>query len=864
MSNMDVSSFGELLTALRKQHHISQNELAARLDIHRNTIGNWERGTYLPESKTVVLELAKHLRLDEHETRQLLEASLTAASSYWLMPYQRNPFFTGRDTVLQQLHSSLVHERRAVLSQSYALSGLGGIGKTQTAIEYAYRYSNNYTAVFWISAETNGSIFFSFVAIADLLNLPEKQDKEQSRIMAAVTRWLTNHSDWLVIFDNVEDLELVKNVLPPARCGSLLFTSRRQALGFTTQTLDLEQMTLEEGVRFLLHRARLLAPTASLDSLAPENLALAREIVVAMDGLPLALDQAGAYIEAIQCSLSDYLRFFQSSQLRLLDERDTHADHPLSVSRTFALAFERLEQNNPAAAELLTVCAFLAPDAIPEAFFLEGGAHLGPTFEVLAADPFQFNTVIKALLTYSLLQRNSTLQTLTVHRLVQVVLKERLSEATQSVWTRRVLQAMNQLFPSAMSQANYWQVCEQLLPHALESITLCEQWYEEEVTYISLMSHVANYLAHCAQYAQAEPLYQRAVQIGENTSGGEHPLVAETLHGLACLYREQGKYDEGEPMFQRALAIREQALGVEHYLVSETLNELAVLYRRQGKYEEAESLYQRALHIRERQLGAEHLDTASSLNDLAVLYVGQEKYVQAEALLQRALHIRERQLGAEHPDTASSLNNLATLYRDQGKYEEAEPLYQRTIAICERQLGNEHPYTAIGLNNLATLYRDQGNYVQAESLYQQVLSIWERQLGAEHPDTVTCIGDLAILYHEQGNYTLAEQYYQRALHIRVQHSVAQHPNTITIIHNLARLQEAQGNNQEAITLYKQALAAREKILGYNHPKAQETRMCYVTLLQTLGLHDEVALLEEAQVEEGAHEEETTKYQINRR
>ncbi len=816
MVNMDVCAFGELLTTLRKQHHISQNELADKLDVHRNTIGNWERGSYLPESKTLVLELARHLHLNEHETQRLLEASLTAASPYWLMPYQRNPFFTGRDSVLQQLHSTLVHERRAVLSQSYTLSGLGGIGKTQTAIEYAYRYVNDYAAIFWISAETSGSVAASFVAIADLLNLPEKQDKEQSRVMAAVTRWLTSHSDWLVIFDNVEDLELVKSILPPARCGSLLFTSRRQALGFTTQTLDLEQMTLEEGTRFLLRRARLLDPVASLasleDSLAPEDVALAREIVVIMDGLPLALDQAGAYIEATQCSLSDYLRLFQSSQLRLLAERDVHTDHPLSVVRTFALAFERLEKNNPAAAELLTVCAFLAPDAIPEAFFLEGAAHLGPAFEVLAADPLQFNAVIKALLTYSLLQRNPTTQTLTIHRLVQVVLKGRLSETTQSMWTRRVLQAMSQLFPHDNFPANYWQICERLLPHALVCVTLLTRCDENEVPQIALMNHVASYLSHRARYAQAEPLYQRALHIGENMLRDEHPLMAETLYGLAHLNREQGKYEEAEPLLQRALAVRERALGGEHPSVSETLNELAVLYRYQGKYKEAEPLYKRALHLREQQLGAEHPDTAASLNDLAILYRYQGKYEEAEPLYKRALRIQEQHLGAEHPNTASSLNNLASLYRYQGKYEEAEPLYQRARAICERQLGAEHPYTAISLNNLGTLYRDQGNYVQAESLYQRVLSIRERLLGAEHPDTASSLNDLAILYQEQGNYMQAEPLYQRALRIRTQR------------------------------------------LGSQHPKTQETREHYITLLRVLGCHDEVTLLEGAQAEQGADKE----------
>ena len=321
MDDTTLSTFGELLKAFRKQRKITQQALATQLGVHRNTIGAWENGEFLPDSKAIVLEIARLLHLDTHNTRRLLEASLTALSPHWLMPYQRNPFFTGRDSVLQQLHDALAHEHSAIISQSYALSGLGGIGKTQTAIEYAYRYANDYAGIFWISAETNESIVSSFVTMAELLNLPEKQDKEQSRVITAVTRWLTGHSDWLLIFDNVEDLELVKGVLPPARCGSLLFTSRQKALGFSAHTLDLEQMTAEEGMRFLLHRAHLLDMAAPLDALIPEERNLAREIVTAMDGLPLALDQAGAYIEATQCGLSDYLQLLQSAQLRLLDER---------------------------------------------------------------------------------------------------------------------------------------------------------------------------------------------------------------------------------------------------------------------------------------------------------------------------------------------------------------------------------------------------------------------------------------------------------------------------------------------------------------------------------------------------------------
>jgi tetratricopeptide (TPR) repeat protein len=885
MDDTTLSTFSELLKAFRKQHKITQQALATQLGVHRNTIGTWENGDCLPDSKAVVLELARLLHLDTHNTRRLLEASLTALSPYWQMPYQRNPFFTGRDHVLQQLHDTLAHERSALISQSYALSGLGGIGKTQTAIEYAYRYANDYAGVFWISAETNESIVSSFVAIAELLNLPEKQEKEQSRVMAAVTRWLTSHSDWLLIFDNVEDLELVKSVLPSARSGSLLFTSRRQTLGFTAHTLDLEQMTSEEGVRFLLHRARLLDPTASLDSLAPEEITRAGEIVAAMDGLPLALDQAGAYIEANQLSLSEYLELFQSSQMRLLDEQASHSAHPSSVAKTFALAFEQLEQNNPAAAELLTICAFLASEAIPETFFIDGAKHLGPTFEKLAADPFAFRTAIKALLTYSLIQRNTATKTVTIHRLVQVVLKEQLSEADRQIWISHTISAMAQLFPAEEMQVNYWQNGERLLSHALVSITLSEQWSEGKIPGFTLMSRVANYLSNRTRFAEAEPLYQQALQIGEQVLGPEDLMMARALYGLAALYSDQSKYEEARHLHLRALHIREKFIETEPSLVAISLNMLAEIYRHQGKYEEAEPLYLRARHIWEQMPEHNHPPEASLLNNLGILYKTLGRYREAEPLYFQARHIWEQALGSNDPQIAYSLNNLANLYGVQGRYEEAEPLFLRALQIREQALGPEHPQVANPLNNLAELYSLQGKYKEAESLFQRALRIWERALGPKHPQVAYPLIGLAYLYSQQnqfeeaellykqtlqirelalgaehsevaesfiglatvlskrGKYEEAEPLYHRALIIYQQHLGQQHPDVAETLHQLAHFHQQQQHSSEALSYYQQALTIREKALGLHHPNTNATRTAYTNLLRELGREEEAIATE---------------------
>jgi tetratricopeptide (TPR) repeat protein len=887
MDTTTLSSFGELLKTLRKRSKVSQRELAARLGVHLNTVGSWERGDFLPESKTVVLEIARQLGLDAQDTRLLLEASLTALSPYWHLPYQRNPFFTGREVVLQRVHEALHQRQSALLSQSSALSGLGGIGKTQAAIEYAYQHANDYAAVFWISAETTESLAASFLALAEVLNLPEQHDHEQNRIIGAVLRWLNGHSDWLLIFDNVEDIELVKSFLPSSRGGSLLFTSRRKALGITAQALDLHQMTLEEGMRLLLHRARLLEQTASLEQLDVYEQAAAQELITLMDGLPLALDQAGAYIEAAKCSLSDYLHLFQASSLNLLDEREAQADHPASVARTFTMIFERLERDQPLAAEMLTVCAFLAPEAIPEEFFVEGAAYLGPTLETLATDPLMFQEAIRALLSYSLLQRHSDMHTLTIHRLVQVVLRERLSDEVQRIWIRRIVEAMTQLFPSEEEvQANYWQVCERLLPHALACLSLNEQWDEDRTHCLLLMNHVATYLYKRARYAEAEPFFEQTLRGEEQGLGSQHPLIAEALHGLADLSGEQGKYAEAEPLFQRAISIREQTLGENHPLVGKSLDRLGyyswrqgkyeqaeqlllravrileqtsdpryaptaayplaslgLLYAQQGKYEQAEPLFWRALRLREKTLGPEHSLVASPLGSLGALAMEQGKYEQAEPLFQRAVHIYEQALGPEHPRLASPLTNLGKLYALQGKYEQAEACYQHAMRAQEQTWGSEHPENAFPFINLADLYQAQGKYEQAEPLYQRTLQLWERTLNPQHPLVAYPLNGLANIYRNQGKYEQAEPLYQRALAIRQQRLGQQHPDFAETLHDFARLRHVQQQNEEARALYRQALTIREQALGPDHPKTRETRTAYAQLLRELGHEEEAAEIE---------------------
>src|SRR5437879_3511034 len=356
LDNSHLSSFGELLKAFRTRTRLTQQQLAERLGVRRNTIGTWERGDFLPGSKGIVLELARFVCQNEQETRQLLEASLTAPVPQWSVPFPRNPFFTGREEILEALHAQLGGGQAIALTQSSALHGLGGVGKTQIALEYAYRHALEYSAVFWIEAEQVETVRASFLRLARLLQVPEYQQADQQQAITAVQRWLTTHPQWLLIWDNLEAMELLPHFLPPTRQGAVFITTRHQALGTLAYGLELSPMEQAEGVTFLLRLAKILdagASSASLHPLQvrnPSEYAGAEELVTTLGGLPLALDQAGAYIEETGCTISDYLHQYERQQRYFLERRGAFpTEHPQPVLSTLHLVCQQAAQDAPLA-----------------------------------------------------------------------------------------------------------------------------------------------------------------------------------------------------------------------------------------------------------------------------------------------------------------------------------------------------------------------------------------------------------------------------------------------------------------------------------------------------------------------------------
>jgi tetratricopeptide (TPR) repeat protein len=859
MSTEDVSEdikFSRSLSRLKQERELrawTQSDVAERVGTTQVNVSRWETGITVPSpyyrqklgelfSKSIQeLGLIPQNNEGVSTSTTLSDSHALSAPLIWNVPYRRNPFFTGRENILSHLYAVLQNSKTAALTQTQAISGLGGIGKTQIAVEYAYRYRDEYQAILWITASSREAFTADFVMLAALLDLPEQYEQDQDFVVRAVKRWLTTHTHWLLILDNVDNLEMLADFLPVHSSGDVLLTTRLQALGTLAQRIEVEKMGLDEGVIFLLRRTKVLITDAELDQLTKVSKAQAMEMVAALDGLPLALDQAGAYIEETSCGLSHYLDLYGTRRKELLRRRGRFpVDHPDSVAITWSISFQQVEHESLAAADLLHLLAFLDPEAIPEEIINKGAAELGTTLELVENDPLKVDSIIELLLRYSLIRRNSLSRSLSIHRLVQAVLKDGMDKETQCLWAERAIRAVNRTFPDV--ELNTWEECQRCLPHVLICATYIDEYELAFPEAARLFNEAATYQIVHAQYAQTELLLHRVLSIRQQAFDGDHPDTARALNDLGVLYLTQSKFQQAEPLLQQALAIRQAKMGVEHSDTATSLNNRAQLYYEQGYYSSAERMYQEALEIRQRVLLPGHPDIAQSLNNLAELYTVLGKFSQAESLYEEALSSQKYTLGSEHPLVAQTLNNMALLYRSKGEYTKAEQYYLQALDIQEQVLGSDHPDVAETLNNLARLFRAMGAYEKAEPLYLSALHIRETTFGTDHPQVAQSYYSIAKLYHSQGKYSEAEKLFEQALHIQEQRLGINHPTIASTLGMLAKINLEQNKLPQAEKLNLRALRIRESTSGADHPHIAIITNSLVEIYHTEGRYLEAGPL----------------------
>lgn len=758
-------------------------------------------------------------QLHAPELRHNFPELRAAAQHPWLVPdSMRTLYFTGRDDALASLREQLTERHRA------ALSGLGGAGKTQTALEYARRYRAAYpNGIFWVNAETIGGLASGFVEIARAMRLPLAGSSDHDRVVESVLAWLTGNDRWLLILDNVDDRQLVQQFVPVRGRGDLLITSRGPIfpeLGIP-RALELRDLDGDEAVRFLL--ARTGREDADLTSRAA-----AAELATELGNLPLALEQAAAYITETNASFVAYLEAFRKRRVALLEKAGDFVSHD-TVAATWAANFEAVESSSLAATDVLRIGALLAPDAIPFELFLDAARALGsPIRDALAdADDLAMAEVLRPLTRYSLVRVDAALRAFSMHRLVQEIAAAAIPQAERRVYFDRAIGALDAAFPEVDFAT--WARCERLVSHVTAILGRIDANDVVPEAASRLFNRAGRYLWERGRYREAQAVLERALATATSALGNDHPEVAQSLSNLGNVHFYRGRYADAQALYERALTIREGAFGPEHPLVATSLNGLASLYKEQGQDDAARPLYERALAIRERVLGAEHELVGASLNNLALIHYDQGRFAEAQNLQERALAIRERTLESDHPDVAASLYNFALVHEAQDRYAEAEAFHQRALAIRERAFGSDHPSVATSLDGLATTYGKQGRTNEAQALHTRALAMRERVLGPNHPDVGESLRGLAALHVLEGLYGEAEPLYERALAIRERAFGPDNQFVAESLVELAVLRKAQGRSDEALALYQRALTSKAKSLAPEHPKLLSLRAAIAAL-----------------------------------
>ncbi|EHK49666.1 hypothetical protein TRIATDRAFT_280830 [Trichoderma atroviride IMI 206040] len=722
---------------------------------------------------------------------------------FYLPEISRISKFIAREEELTRMHEALqsAAQRRRVA----VLHGLGGIGKTQLAIEYSDRYRKDYSTSVWLDARDETTINQSLLRLATRIDShgasvnyisAAVQGKDQTQIVAAVKRWFEEPENnyWLIIYDNYDhpNLEIagtknkdcsplpkektpradsvglegeatsepydIRKYLPEADHGAIIVTSRvsLRKLGSCIQIEKFQH--LEEGLE-------ILALTSCRENIRQGRVALANyettrlrqfetdsaaiELAQRLDGLPLALASAGAYLEQVPITCTEYLQEYQKSWVQLHEGTSELPSYDKALCTTWNISYTHIEKQNSNAALLLRQWAYFDNNDIWYEL-LQGGEYKPDWLRDLTKDRLTFHGVMKLLCNHGLVQA-SLLDTpnaaqragsagYSVHACVHSWMIHVLNQHLCEEMTRAALHCVASYVlepeqPESLSKQR------RLLRHAdrcYDMINTIEVRNEElELTY-----NLGSQYFFQGRFGGAEAMYERALQ------------------GLQRRFKKAGA------LLSWALEGRRKVWGPEHSSTLETVVNLGLLYYEQDRFREAEAMYERALQGQEKVLGPEHPATLITVGNLRHVYASQARYEEAEAMYERALQGFEKVLGPENPATLNTVGHLGSLYTSQARFEEAEAMYKRTLKGFEKAWGPEHLLTLGTMTNLGILYSEQCRFNEAKAQFEQTLTGYEKTLGLKSMKTnlnaLSCLQSFGNLYYKQGELQNAREYYIRA------------------------------------------------------------------------------------------------------
>lgn len=619
-------------------------------------------------------------------SRSAAEAAALPADTVSIhhIPFERNPWFTGRATLLERMHAAL-HRGGGPLAliQSGPVPGHSGLGKSQLAAEYAFKYAREYKLIWWLRASSSATLMADLANLASALGLHGLRDAEKAD---AALAWLGRNGGWLIVSDDAESLEDLRGRLPLVGKGHLVITSRFDSWEGVATIFDVEGFEPAEAVAFLLKRA------------GQADAASARDIAALLNNHPLALEMAGSCHGATRIPLKQFAEIFERHRHHLSTQGHPEGETPESVAVTWGFCQEKIHEIAPHGIRLISLLAFLSAEAIPldllhKAFHLAVGER--------ADAPAELESALAVLERFGLVRRGE--EAIFIHRLVQSAARERLDEVARRTWTQAALRLMDQNFPADPEIMEAWPECRRLLVHAIAA----------------------------AHYAHEQ--------------GVEMETVSRLLHRAAVHLRNQGQFRQARDIAQRAFRTAEKQFGQDHVVVAAQVGNLGRVLHGLNDLEGARQCHQRALEIHQKHHGLQHAMVAENLNDLGLAIKAMGQFANAAKLFEQALEVSRSTLGEDHPLTASCSANLGSVLHDLGDQETARTHFENALRIATKVWGAENPELAHIHRSLGMLLNDMGDRLGARGNLEHALEMFRVFYPESHPNVQRTLTTLKAL-----------------------------------------------------------------------------------------------------------------------
>lgn len=760
----------------------------------------------------------------QHDLRSLSEVGCERHD--FLVPYQRNAYFTGREDLLSDLELKLFEELPGTWCHRVAIYGLGGVGKTQLALEYTYSRKERYNSIYWISAATQASLLSGFQEIARTTQCVRLESNlKPTEIAERVTTWLGHFGDWLLILDNLDDVTVLDGYLPKSSASQhILITTRNQHYDqIPSEGVPVGLLSAEEAVNLLLNRSK-VAHTA-------DSKAEAAKIVEELGYLALAIEQAAAYIREASKDIFKFLTSYRLNRTKYharisQGNRSYYAE---SLATAWRLSFQRLEVINVDASNMLRLLAFLNPDGVSVEFLERGGNGLESELKGIIGSPERLFEALCVLERFSFIGRqhiDAQGQRITMHRLVQHVIKDEMPHELRGDMMREVVCLCNSAFPPWHD----WDPKLLELSRSYETQVVGPLLEVENMPSTSLgdvLSRVGLYLREDGKSQQANVIFIKTIDVFTLAKGREDSDTLSAVALLAWGYQTQGLYQKAAELEEQVLEARKRLLGTDHPETLEAMVNLASTYRSQGRYQGSAKLTEVVVEVRTRLLGPNHPDTLLAMGILGNTYRSQGAWDKSCKLEEMVLAARLISPGREHPCTLVAMGNLAITYRNLGYLEKAFELESEGLEAGIKLFGEEHPETLMAMNNIGCTLREQGRLSDSINILEKTVEIRTRRTGVEHPDTVWAKYNLATAYLKQGESATSVILLEDAQSAMVKALGGEHPMTLSIQHSLALNYWDLDRAEDARELLKKVVDKRKRSLGDQHPHTLESTREFV-------------------------------------